>query len=83
MRFHSVARLKLRREIREVETRWGRIKVKFSEGDGAVTATPEYDDCRKVATEQSVPLKTVMEETRAAAIASLNQSGDHHRGHHH
>ncbi len=83
VRFHSVARLKLRREIREVETRWGRIKVKFSEGDGAVTATPEYDDCRKVATEQSVPLKTVMEETRAAAIASLNQSGDHHRGHHH
>ncbi len=35
LRFHPVARLKLRREIREVETRWGRIKVKFSEGDGA------------------------------------------------
>ena len=84
VRFHPVARLKLRREIREVETRWGSIKVKFSEGDGAMTATPEYDDCRKIATEHNVPLKTVMEETRAAAIASLNRHDDHHHhGHHH
>ncbi len=84
VRFHPVARLKLRREIREVETRWGGIKVKFSEGDGAVTATPEYDDCRKIATEHNVPLKTVMEETRAAAVASLNRLDDrHHHGHHH
>ncbi len=82
LRFHAVARLKLRREIREVETRWGRIKVKFSEGNGAITATPEYDDCRKVATAQNVPLKTVMEETRVAALASLNQPG-HLRAHHH
>ncbi len=84
VRFHAVGRLKLRREIREVATRWGRIKVKFSEGDGALTATPEYDDCRKIATTQNVPLKTVMEETRAAALASLAQPDHHHhRGHHH
>jgi uncharacterized protein (TIGR00299 family) protein len=83
VRFHPVARLKLRREIREVETRWGRIKVKFSEGDGAMTATPEYDDCRKIATTHNVPLKTVMEETRAAAIASLDRHDHHEHGHHH
>ena len=84
VRFHPVARLKLRREIREVETRWGGIKVKFSDGEGAMTATPEYEDCRKIATEHNVPLKTVMEETRAAAIASLDRHDDHHhQGHHH
>jgi len=85
VRFHPVARLKLRREIREVDTRWGRIKVKFSEGDGAVTATPEYDDCRRVANANSVPLKTVMEETHAAALASLDRhEHEHHaHGHHH
>ena len=82
VRFHPVARLKLRREIREVETRWGRIKVKFSEGDGAITATPEYDDCRRIATAQNVPLKTVMEETHAAAMAGLHHH-DHDHGHHH
>jgi len=84
VRFHPVARLKLRREIREVETRWGRIKVKFSEGEGAVTATPEYDDCRRVANANNVPLKTVMEETRAAAKATLDRHEHHdHHGHHH
>ncbi|HLX38862.1 MAG TPA: nickel insertion protein, partial [Candidatus Binataceae bacterium] len=83
VRFHPVARLKLRREIREVETRWGRIKVKFSEGDGATTATPEYDDCRKIASAQNVPLKTVMEEARAAATASLHRHDHHDHGHRH
>jgi uncharacterized protein (DUF111 family) len=84
VRFHPVARLKLRREIREVETRWGRVKVKFSEGDGASTATPEYDDYRKIATTHNVPVKTVMQDTRANALASLTQPDHHHhRGHHH
>jgi len=84
VRFHPVARLKLRREIREVDTRWGHIKVKFSEGDGAMTATPEYDDCRRVANAHNVALKTVMEETHAAAMASLEHPGHHdHHGHRH
>lgn len=81
VRFHPVARLKLRREIREVDTRWGAIKVKFSHGDGAITATPEYEDCRRIATEHDVPLKTVMEETRAAALATLNQVHPHGHSH--
>ena len=83
VRFHPVSRLKLRREIREVDTRWGRIKVKFSEGDGAVTATPEYEDCRRVALANQVALKTVLEETRAAATASLDHREHHGHGHHH
>jgi pyridinium-3,5-bisthiocarboxylic acid mononucleotide nickel chelatase len=83
VRFHPVARLKLRREIREVETQWGRIKVKFSEGDGATTATPEYDDCRRIATANNVPLKTVMEEARAAALGRPHRHDHNEHGHHH
>ena len=69
LRFHSVARLKLRREIREVETRWGKVRVKLSGADGAAPTTiaPEYDDCRRIAAEHGVPLRTVMDEVRAAA----------------
>jgi len=69
LRFHSVARLKLRREIREVETRWGKVRVKLSGADGAAPTTiaPEYDDCRKIAAEHNVPLRVVMDEVRAAA----------------
>jgi pyridinium-3,5-bisthiocarboxylic acid mononucleotide nickel chelatase len=73
LRFHSVARLKLHREIREVETRFGKIRVKVS-GDhdhGAITISPEYDDCRRVAVEQKVALRTVIEEAREAARSRL------------
>ena len=69
LRFHGVERLKLRREIHEVETRWGKVRVKTSSANGgaAITISPEYDDCRRIAAEHKVPLRIVMEETRDAA----------------
>jgi len=69
LRFHPVSRLKLNREIREVETPWGKIRVKISGHDhhAAMTVSPEYDDCRRAAVEHKVALRTVIEETREAA----------------
>jgi uncharacterized protein (TIGR00299 family) protein len=69
MRFHDVARLKLQRETREVETRWGKIRVKFSgaNGRGPTNISPEYDDCRAIAQSHGVPLRVVIEEAREAA----------------
>src|SRR5271168_1933911 len=69
LRFHAVARLKLRREIQEVDTRWGKVRVKISGAHGRERATisPEYDDCRRIATEHKVALRIVMEEAREAA----------------
>jgi uncharacterized protein (TIGR00299 family) protein len=76
LRFHAVERLKLRREIHEVETRWGKVRVKTSSANGGapITISPEYDDCRRIAAEHNVPLRVVMEETRDAArrLASLS-----------
>ncbi len=73
LRFHPVSRLKLHREIREVETRFGKIRVKVSGGHnhGAITVSPEYEDCRRIAVEQKVALRTVIEEAREAAWARL------------
>jgi pyridinium-3,5-bisthiocarboxylic acid mononucleotide nickel chelatase len=73
LRFHPVSRLKLHREIREVETRFGKIRVKVSGGHdhGAITLSPEYEDCRRIAVEQKVALRTVIEEAREAARARL------------
>ena len=61
IRFHRVARLKLERRMVEVETRFGVIHVKVS-GDAAQPATiaPEYDECRKAAAANNVPLKLVL-----------------------
>jgi uncharacterized protein (DUF111 family) len=65
VRINDVKRIKLNREIREVETSYGKIRIKVStRGDEIMTATPEYEDCRRIAEERNVPLKTVMEEAR-------------------
>jgi pyridinium-3,5-bisthiocarboxylic acid mononucleotide nickel chelatase len=70
LRFHPVERLKLHREIREVETRWGKVRVKVSEANNAhATISPEYDDCRRIAAEHKIPLRVVMDEARDAARA--------------
>ena len=66
MRIHEVGRRKLQRDIIAVNTTYGTIKVKVSKrGDEILTVTPEYEDCRKIAEEKNVPLKTVIEEAKA------------------
>ena len=71
LRYHPIARLKLPREIVEVETRYGKVRVKISSAHGAapITITPEYEDCRVLATEHNVPLRTIIEEARTAATS--------------
>ena len=65
VRILEVGRKKLTREIKEVDTLYGRIRIKVSKrGDEILTATPEYDDCRRIAEEKHVALKTVLEEAK-------------------
>ena len=64
-RIQEVGRKKLRREIKEVDTVYGRVGVKVSKrGNEILTVTPEYDDCRRIAEEKKVPLKKVMDEAK-------------------
>ncbi|MBE3604009.1 nickel pincer cofactor biosynthesis protein LarC [bacterium] len=74
VRFHPVSRLKLDRRLEEVETRFGKIRVKVASADAAgspLNLSPEFDDCRKAAMDHSAPLKLVMEEAIAAARRTL------------
>jgi uncharacterized protein (TIGR00299 family) protein len=57
------------REIVEVETEFGPVKVKVS-GLGHRRFSPEYDDCRRIAAEKSVPVRVVMDAALAAALGS-------------
>ena len=53
----------LEREITSVNTRWGRVRVKEASLNGVVTNfAPEYEDCRRIAEENSVALKQVQQE---------------------
>jgi len=53
----------LAREWVTVTTRWGDVRLKIASMNGTVTNyAPEYEDCRRIATERHVPLKSVMQE---------------------
>jgi uncharacterized protein (TIGR00299 family) protein len=63
LRMISAERRVLAREIAEVETSFGKIRVKYNERGGV---TPEYEDCRRVAAEKGVPLRVVIGEATEA-----------------
>ncbi len=70
VRIKEVGRKKLSREVREIETGYGKVRVKISKkGDEIMTVTPEYEDCKKLAEEKNIPLKTVMDEAKASFVS--------------
>ena len=55
-----------------VPTQWGEVRLKVASMNGTITNyAPEYEDCRKIATEQKVPLKSVMNEAMETYAKSL------------
>ncbi|MCI0339792.1 MAG: nickel pincer cofactor biosynthesis protein LarC [Planctomycetales bacterium] len=66
----------LPRETIEVETPYGRVRVKVGRREGQVVrVAPEYEDCRAAARERGVPLATVTEAVREAARVRLGPRG--------
>ncbi len=61
----AVERTALERHEESVATPWGSVRVKISTVGGSVcSATPEYEDCRRLAEKKRVPLKTVIQAAR-------------------
>ena len=57
----------LAREWQTVSTRFGDIRIKVASMNGTISSfAPEYEDCRRIAGEQRVPLKQVMQEALQA-----------------
>lgn len=68
VRLHEAERRKLRREIIEVRTRFGPIRVKAGySGDGLLILSPEHEDCKQIALSKRVPIREVYEEAKRAA----------------
>jgi uncharacterized protein (TIGR00299 family) protein len=60
LRHYDVDRECLQRDIVTVETPVGAVRFKVSSRDGRViTATPEFDDCARLATTHNLPVKDV------------------------
>lgn len=60
----------LERAIISVNTQWGAVRVKEARLNGVVAnSAPEYEDCRRIAEENSVPLKQVQLEVLSTYLA--------------
>ncbi len=59
----------LARKWINVATRWGDVRLKIASMNGTITNyAPEYEDCKKIAAENHVPLKSVMNEAMEAYL---------------
>jgi hypothetical protein len=59
LRFRREKRMTLPRETGTVKTTWGPVQAKRVETPSGYALYPEYEDCRRVALENKVPLKDV------------------------
>jgi uncharacterized protein (TIGR00299 family) protein len=67
-RYHMAARFEAERETLEVETGFGRVRIKRARLDGRpLAATPEFEDCRRLALAGGVPWRVVYRAALAAA----------------
>jgi uncharacterized protein (TIGR00299 family) protein len=63
VRRREESRQVLARKWVTVPTQWGDVRMKVASMNGTVTNyAPEYEDCRRIAAEKRVPLKSVMQE---------------------
>jgi pyridinium-3,5-bisthiocarboxylic acid mononucleotide nickel chelatase len=67
VRRREESRQTLARRWESVQTAWGEVRIKIASMNGTVTNyAPEYEDCRRIAAEHKVALKTVMQEAARA-----------------
>jgi pyridinium-3,5-bisthiocarboxylic acid mononucleotide nickel chelatase len=70
VRIRQEQRRALGRRWVTVQTRWGEVRMKVASLNGSITNyAPEYEDCRKIAGEQHLPLKSVMQEAIRVYLA--------------
>jgi uncharacterized protein (TIGR00299 family) protein len=77
VRYHSVLRERLERELVSIDTPYGPVRFKVARHGGTVVnATPEFEDCLRLASEAKAPLKDV----QAAATKSYLDAKPKNRG---
>lgn len=57
IRYRYEYRTALKRELDEIDTEYGKIKVKKVENDGKIYVYPEYESIKEAASKNNVPLK--------------------------
>lgn len=61
LRWRFESRIKARREIREISTSLGTVRIKTARiQNDIIHQSPEFEDCKKIALSRNIPLKTVI-----------------------
>lgn len=67
LRVYQADRIKLQREMRDVQTEWGLVSVKIGKINGKIVQfCPEYESCKKIAGQHGVSLQAVYQAARSA-----------------
>jgi len=73
VRMRRESRAALARRHVSVNTKWGEVRMKLANLNGSISNyAPEYEDCRQIAKERKVPLKTVMQEAIKVYLEKTN-----------
>jgi len=73
VRMRRESRAALARQHVSVNTKWGEVRMKLANLNGSISNyAPEYEDCRQIAKERKVPLKTVMQEAIKVYLEKTN-----------
>ena len=71
VRISMASRRCLERKWETVSTRYGEIRIKIGlMGDKQITASPEYEDCKRAAEAHNVPVRTVYQEALRRSFTS-------------
>ncbi len=73
VRTRQEQRTRLARRHLSVQTKWGEVRIKLANLNGSISNyAPEYEDCRLIAEQQHVPLKTVIHEVMKVYLEREN-----------
>ncbi|MGO9323585.1 MAG: nickel pincer cofactor biosynthesis protein LarC [Terracidiphilus sp.] len=81
LRWRMENKLALAREFVEVDTEWGKVRIKIARWPSGevANASPEYEVCRNIARRHGVPLKRVTQEAMRA-YAETERAGTEKKG---
>jgi uncharacterized protein (TIGR00299 family) protein len=63
IRFAEMKRSILQREMKSIDTEFGKVRIKFSQlSNGTLKMTPEYEDCKRIAKQLNIPLVDIIKK---------------------
>ncbi|MDP8233198.1 MAG: LarC family nickel insertion protein [Candidatus Saelkia tenebricola] len=64
IRYQKINRRKLFQEMKYINIKYGKVRIKISNIKGVSKIKPEYEDCKLLALKFKIPLKVILEEVK-------------------